>query len=166
MDQHIKFKVQQLIHVYSCLFLISNLKIIKCYDLNDLSLNVYEKLSSSMISSCLFTFTIIVDATKFFIRNTCDVKYCNFRKLQTTFHTNMSDQQNKKPIIAVDIDEVLTPFVKHLLEFYNARFPSSPILLENFHSYQFWEVWGGTAHDASSLVNEFFESQGIHYKHI
>jgi uncharacterized HAD superfamily protein len=70
----------------------------------------------------------------------------------------MTTCETKKPIIAVDIDEVLTPFVKHLLDFYNKRFPENQILLENFHSYQFWEVWGGTMHEANNLVDEFFKS--------
>jgi 5'(3')-deoxyribonucleotidase len=36
--------------------------------------------------------------------------------------------ETKKPIIAVDIDEVLTPFVPHLLDFYNAKFPENQIV--------------------------------------
>ncbi len=68
---------------------------------------------------------------------------------------NMTDTTTTKPIIAVDVDEVLMPFVPSLLNYYNEKHNDS-IPFEQFNSYQFWKVWGGTSENAARLVNEFF----------
>jgi 5'(3')-deoxyribonucleotidase len=67
---------------------------------------------------------------------------------------NATRTTDTKPIIAVDVDEVLTPLVPHLLQFYNKKH-NDCIQFEHFNSYQFWKVWGGTQDNASKLVNEF-----------
>jgi uncharacterized HAD superfamily protein len=72
----------------------------------------------------------------------------------------MMTTQQRKPVIAVDVDEVLMEFVCPLLHFYNHKHNDS-ILFENFNSYQFWEVWGGTSENASKLVSEFFTTEGF-----
>ncbi|KAL9657334.1 hypothetical protein ABK040_011553 [Willaertia magna] len=77
----------------------------------------------------------------------------------------MSAQNNalslKKPIIAVDIDEVLAPFVPLLIEFYNKNYlleDQKPLTLELFHNYHFRHVWGGTEERSTEIVNAFLDS--------
>ena len=65
-----------------------------------------------------------------------------------------------KPVIAVDVDEVLCEFVPPLLQFYNQKHNDN-IQFANFNSYQFWEVWGGDSQNAAKLVNEFFTTEGF-----
>lgn len=46
----------------------------------------------------------------------------------------------KKPVVAVDIDEVLAHFVPALAEFHNHKF-GTDLTADDFHSYSFAEVW-------------------------
>eukprot|EP00741_Cyanophora_paradoxa_P005835 tig00000113_g5654.t1 len=63
-----------------------------------------------------------------------------------------------KPVIAVDLDEVLGQFVVPLVEFHNATY-NTQLKLQDFHSYTFCEVWGGTNDEATEKVHAFFESK-------
>ena len=63
----------------------------------------------------------------------------------------------KKPVVAVDIDEVLAAFVPGLLKFHNAEYGTT-LRVEDFHSYRFCEVWGGTNDEAMEKVYRFFDS--------
>lgn len=65
--------------------------------------------------------------------------------------------------IAVDIDEVLGSFVAQLCLFHNENF-GTRLTLGDFHSYRFWEVWGGTSDQASSKVQAFYQSR--HFLHL
>lgn len=62
-----------------------------------------------------------------------------------------------KPVVAVDIDEVLAFFIPALANFHNFNYGTS-LTSENFVSYQFHEVWGGSKEECSSKVELFFES--------
>lgn len=48
----------------------------------------------------------------------------------------------KKPVLAVDVDEVLAYFIPSLVEFHNESY-STTLSPESFFSYEFHEVWGG-----------------------
>jgi 5'(3')-deoxyribonucleotidase len=72
-----------------------------------------------------------------------------------------------KPLIAVDLDEVLGDFVPQLVKFYNTTYtatgthpePGMRVLTnDDFFSYAFHEVWGGTAAESATKVDAFFES--------
>lgn len=90
-----------------------------------------------------------------------------------------------KPMIAVDLDEVLGAFIPQLVEFYNATYataldasaaasdppgvassasttvspPVVPALsASSFHSYHFASVWGGSDSEAQEKVAAFFAS--------
>ncbi|KAL0479000.1 hypothetical protein AKO1_007878 [Acrasis kona] len=67
---------------------------------------------------------------------------------------------SNNPVIAVDIDEVLCPFVELLAEFYNRTHPTaSPTHVDHFHSYQFSKVWKHlTEEQCAEIVEKFFES--------
>ena len=69
---------------------------------------------------------------------------------------------SSKPVIAVDLDEVLGEFVPSLLAFHNATYATS-LTLSSFHSYLFHEVWGGSFDDAVHKVHAFFDSPHFHH---
>src|SRR3989338_6298738 len=71
---------------------------------------------------------------------------------------------SNKPIIAVDIDEVLAPFVPLLIEFYNKNHlleGQDPLHLEMFNSYHFRNVWGGSEERSKEIVNQFLDSDSF-----
>ena len=63
----------------------------------------------------------------------------------------------RKPVLALDIDEVLAQFLPALIRFHNATYKTS-LTLKDFHSYWFCKVWGGTNEEATEKVHAFFES--------
>lgn len=66
-------------------------------------------------------------------------------------------EEKRKPVLAIDIDEVLAEFVPVLAEFHNRTYGTS-FTAEHFISYEFHEVWGGTVQEATMKVQEFFRS--------
>eukprot|EP00742_Colponemidia_sp_Colp-10_P001707 GILJ01001829.1.p2 GENE.GILJ01001829.1~~GILJ01001829.1.p2 ORF type:complete len:216 (-),score=29.20 GILJ01001829.1:1688-2296(-) len=62
-----------------------------------------------------------------------------------------------KPVLAIDLDEVLGQFVVGLANFHNEAYGTS-LKLMDFHSYTFMDVWGGTLEETQSKVNAFFKS--------
>lgn len=60
-------------------------------------------------------------------------------------------------LIGVDLDDVLADYIPALCEFHNATYGTS-LARENFHSYSFWEVWGGTKEEARKKAIEFRNS--------
>lgn len=71
---------------------------------------------------------------------------------------------NGKVVIAVDLDEVLCPFVEQLCNFYNANAAlydfavPTTLQLQDFKSYRFCEVWGGSDAQSLEIVHAFFDS--------
>eukprot|EP00744_Colponema_vietnamica_P017938 GILI01025271.1.p1 GENE.GILI01025271.1~~GILI01025271.1.p1 ORF type:complete len:220 (+),score=75.12 GILI01025271.1:62-721(+) len=63
-----------------------------------------------------------------------------------------------RPVLAVDLDEVLGQFVPALVEYHNLKYGST-LQLADFHSYSFHEVWGGTAEESTAKMLEFFASE-------
>lgn len=64
----------------------------------------------------------------------------------------------KLPTIAVDLDEVLAPFVPEMLEWHNQIF-GTQYQLQQFISYNFVEVWGGSLSDAVKKCDDFHHSR-------
>lgn len=62
-----------------------------------------------------------------------------------------------KPVLAVDIDEVLAPFVEELARHHN-NLHQTELELKHFFSYDFWHVWGGTRDEAIAKVRYFHDS--------
>lgn len=81
-------------------------------------------------------------------------------------HVSNLQSAQTKPVIAVDLDEVLGEFVKQLIVFYNdnylvdepSRSKSPPLELKHFTSYEFHEVWGGSRDEANQKMFAFFDS--------
>lgn len=59
--------------------------------------------------------------------------------------------------IAIDIDEVLGQFMKALIDFHNSEYKTN-LKLEDFFSYNFWNVWGGTKEEAIEKVYKFHKT--------
>lgn len=49
--------------------------------------------------------------------------------------------------VGVDLDEVLADFLPSLMDYHNENY-GTDFKKEDFHSYQFWHVWGGTREEA------------------
>mmetsp|Transcript_19883 Transcript_19883/g.48242 ORF Transcript_19883/g.48242 Transcript_19883/m.48242 type:complete len:242 (-) Transcript_19883:384-1109(-) len=62
-----------------------------------------------------------------------------------------------KPIVAIDMDEVLCQFLKGMIAFHNKHYHTS-YQVADFHSYLFYEVWGGSYADTLKKVHDFFET--------
>lgn len=65
-----------------------------------------------------------------------------------------------KPILAIDIDEVLFPFTENLAIFHNERYGTS-LTTHDFSTFYLEQVWGGTAADAFRKVSEFQQTGAI-----
>lgn len=67
-------------------------------------------------------------------------------------------------VLAIDVDEVLGQFVRQLCLFHNHGYGTS-LTPEDFNSYYFHEVWGGSRTSADAKMDDFFASpfflQGI-----
>ncbi len=59
--------------------------------------------------------------------------------------------------IGIDLDEVLADFLPALIEYHNATYGTF-LAREQFQSYKFWEVWGGTREDAIQKVYDFHKT--------
>jgi predicted amidohydrolase len=66
-----------------------------------------------------------------------------------------------RPVIAVDIDEVLADFIPALALFHNDTWGSS-FSAQHFDSYEFHDVWGGTREECNVKMTSFFES--VHFR--
>lgn len=66
-----------------------------------------------------------------------------------------------KPVLALDMDEIMFPFMKYLLEFVNQR-DQAQWSAEHFHTFDFEDVWGGTRTEATATVDSFFDQLGEH----
>eukprot|EP00600_Ochromonadales_sp_CCMP1393_P006042 CAMPEP_0174974902 /NCGR_PEP_ID=MMETSP0004_2-20121128/12127_1 /TAXON_ID=420556 /ORGANISM="Ochromonas sp., Strain CCMP1393" /LENGTH=256 /DNA_ID=CAMNT_0016225657 /DNA_START=3 /DNA_END=773 /DNA_ORIENTATION=- len=75
-----------------------------------------------------------------------------------------------KPVLAVDVDEVLAYFIPSLAVFHNETYRTSNaegghaeiLTSDSFHSYEFCNVWGGTMEESYIKMEAFFES--VHFK--
>lgn len=63
-----------------------------------------------------------------------------------------------RPVLAVDVDEVLAAFMPALVAFHNDTYGTA-LKPSDFFSYQFHEVWGGTIEESKVKMNRFFASE-------
>jgi uncharacterized HAD superfamily protein len=61
----------------------------------------------------------------------------------------------KKPVIAVDCDEVLCYFTQSLMDFHNHHYETS-LILDDFHHFDLHLVWGGTKEDTNKKFEHFY----------
>jgi 5'(3')-deoxyribonucleotidase len=65
-----------------------------------------------------------------------------------------------KKIIAIDLDEVLSPFVLPLVDWHNKVYETA-YHFEQFVTYDFSEIWGGTKENTVLLCDKFHNSRHI-----
>ncbi|MDD5547464.1 MAG: hypothetical protein PHN74_00985 [Candidatus Pacebacteria bacterium] len=64
-------------------------------------------------------------------------------------------------IIGIDLDEILADSLNAIVEFHNKKYGTT-LKRNDFHSYRFWEIWGGTREEAIKKVYEFFITNPMH----
>lgn len=57
--------------------------------------------------------------------------------------------------IGIDLDEVVANTMEAIVGFHNEKYKTQ-LVKNDFHSYQFWEVWGGTREEAIQKMYTFF----------
>lgn len=67
----------------------------------------------------------------------------------------------KKPLIAVDIDDVLFPFIYGIAEHHN-NIKGTTLTLEDFVSYNLNEVWGCSQEEANQIIKGFLSKNYLH----
>jgi len=66
-------------------------------------------------------------------------------------------------LIAIDLDEVLAETMPGVISFHNQKYGTT-LSIDNFHSYKWHEVWGGTKKEA---VEKFFLfTKSVHFKNL
>lgn len=66
----------------------------------------------------------------------------------------MGNALTKRPVLAVDIDDVLFPFVDGIAAYHN-ELRGTNLTSRDFVSYNFREVWGGDQLETDHLIDEF-----------
>ena len=70
-----------------------------------------------------------------------------------------------KPVVAIDIDDVIFPFVPEILKHFNTR-SGADLSLDDFTVYHFSQVWGSTEDEANAIVAEFLSQDVVHLQPI
>ena len=65
--------------------------------------------------------------------------------------------EDNRPIIAVDLDEVLSNTLVSVIEFHNHTYGTS-LKLSDFETYNYWETWGGTKEESIERIRIFYGS--------
>ena len=61
-----------------------------------------------------------------------------------------------KPVLAIDVDEVIAFFIPSLADFHNETYGNDVVLTaQSFFSYDFCKVWGGSLEDSYVKVGCF-----------
>ncbi len=60
-----------------------------------------------------------------------------------------------KPVVALDLDDLIYPFMDGMVPFHNERYGTA-LTVDDYHSFEFEQVWGGSREDAVSKVTQFF----------
>ena len=60
--------------------------------------------------------------------------------------------------IGFDYDDVLVEHIPAVIKFHNDTYQTS-LTQKDFHSYKFWEVWGGTKQQAIDKIHKHYNSQ-------
>lgn len=81
--------------------------------------------------------------------------------VKSTIVTNGACLGVPKPILAIDIDEVLFPFLPELIKHHNQVYGTN-FRLEQFDTYDFYKVWGGTSNQTVQKVHAFLKLPQTH----
>jgi hypothetical protein len=59
--------------------------------------------------------------------------------------------------IGFDYDDVLVEYIPAVIKFHNNTYKTA-LKIDDFHSYKFWEVWGGTRQQAIEKIHIHYNS--------
>jgi 5'(3')-deoxyribonucleotidase len=65
-----------------------------------------------------------------------------------------------RPVLAIDFDDVLFPFMDQFVPHYNSTYDAN-FELDDYHTFEFHEVWGGDAKRAFDCVRTFFHQPHV-----
>lgn len=65
-----------------------------------------------------------------------------------------------KPVLAIDFDDVLFPFMDQFVPHYNTTYDAN-FEMDDYHTFEFHEVWGGDSKRAFDCVRTFFHEPHI-----
>lgn len=65
-----------------------------------------------------------------------------------------------KPVIAVDIDDVLFPFVDGVADYHNSL-RGTTLSADDFFTYNFSQVWGISPEEADDIISSFLGSENL-----
>lgn len=68
-----------------------------------------------------------------------------------------------RPVIAVDIDDVLFPFVDGIADYHN-DLKGTSLTTDDFFSYNFVEVWGGDNEETERIIQTFLGMDQLHLR--
>jgi uncharacterized HAD superfamily protein len=74
-----------------------------------------------------------------------------------TESSNDNNVTRQKPVLACDVDEVLAYFIPSLARFHNEQFQTT-LAPDDFVSYEFHHIWGGTVQECNDKMEMFFVS--------
>lgn len=60
--------------------------------------------------------------------------------------------------IGIDLDEVVADSLTAIINFHNKKYGTT-LTKEDFHSYDFWEIWGGTPEETAEKCAIFFATE-------
>lgn len=69
-------------------------------------------------------------------------------------HHPSKPSPTQKPVLVCDIDDVVFPFIPGVADHFNQRYQAT-LTPEDFVSYNFYEVWGGSQEEANRIIEEF-----------
>src|SRR3989338_10775887 len=81
-----------------------------------------------------------------------------------TVHTHCTFQKEEDismPFIGIDFDDVLADTNTALIRWHNERY-GTVLRREDFWSYYYWDIWGGTREETIEKFSEFGKSDHFH----
>lgn len=64
----------------------------------------------------------------------------------------MQGSSASKPVLAVDVDEVLAHLIPTLADFHNEHYDGDQLTSDSFKGHEFHKVWGGSREETSRKV--------------
>ena len=63
-------------------------------------------------------------------------------------------------LLGIDLDEIVADSLDAIIKFHNEKYKTN-LKKDNFVSYRFWEIWGGTKEESVKKISEFFKTDHL-----
>ncbi|KAI8984604.1 hypothetical protein BDF20DRAFT_398638 [Mycotypha africana] len=70
---------------------------------------------------------------------------------------HIQSSKEARKIIGVDLDQTLAQTLESLVQWHNDTY-STKLKVSDFHTYDYWKVWGGTREETCMKLREFYDS--------